>query len=84
MGMCCVGTSGEPTDQGTCLEIGGDYYDDPGQSCLSGGLCAFLSALNEYLHEQYGEDPIVLLAAGGTYTSLYDLRDEVLAKSDVG
>ncbi len=80
MGVCCCGTSGEPSDRRTCEEIGCDYYEDPTTSCT----CALTVLLTEYLTTQSREDPVILLAAGGTYTSLYDLRDQILAKSRLG
>lgn len=82
MGMCCCGSSGEPSDPGSCSEIGCDYFDDSSSSCIEG--CAFLSLLADYLATESNNDSVIQLAAGGTFTALYDLRDELLVRSSLG
>src|SRR6266852_4406428 len=79
MGICCVGSSCEPSDQLDCDMLHGEYRDDhPSRGC------AFLTALSDYLHNTCAADPIILLAAGGTYSAIYDLRDVILSKSPLG
>lgn len=80
MGTCCVGSSCEPSDQLDCDTIRGDYSPD---NTTSKG-CAFLTALSDYLHNRCAADPIILLAAGGTFSAIYDLRDVILSKSPLG
>jgi hypothetical protein len=85
MGMCCCGSDGEPSDERTCKQIGCDYYEDPATSCLApDGLCALPAAVATHLDREGRGDPVVLLASGGTFRALYDLRDVVLRKSDLG
>jgi hypothetical protein len=84
MGVCCCGSSGEPSDRQSCSDIGCDYYEDPNTSCIGAAACGVLTALAEFLATEYENDPIVLLAAGGTYTTLLDLGDVVLKRSSLG
>lgn len=82
MGMCCCGSDGEPSDERTCKQIGCDYYEDPATSCLA--PCPLPAAIATHLDREGSGDPVVLLASGGTFRALYDLRDVVLRQSDLG
>lgn len=82
MGLCCAGSQGEPSDADTCRRIGGDYHEKSTESCIS--TCAFLGALHDYVDKTTNSDPVVLLAMGGTYSTLYDFRDHVLKRCEVG
>lgn len=77
MGECCVGSRCEPSDRETCEEIGGHYREEP-ETCFG------LRALTNYLATTSNGDPVTLLAAGGTYDGLYDIRDVILVNSRFG
>ena len=87
MGICCCGSDGVPSTREDCAEIGCTYFEDSEVApCLSsnGGPCALLSALHDHVAAKSGTDPVVMLAAGGTFTALQDLRDEILDRSRFG
>jgi hypothetical protein len=79
-GVCCVGSTCQPSTAGECQQIGGDYK--PGGA--SGGVCFVTQVIIDYLDEEHGHDGVVRLMAGGTYSLLYEARDEILRKSDIG
>lgn len=85
MGRCCVGSSGSPGDEGTCSELGGEYYPDDSHNCLGGGggICFMTTVMVEQIGEET-EDPLMLAATAGTFSALEELRDHVLRPSTIG
>jgi hypothetical protein len=73
---CCVGTSCEPGDPGTCTSIHGDCRDDPGGCFTRSFLDAILADIGDHL--------LAPLIAGGTYSRVQDLRDRILVNSPLG
>jgi hypothetical protein len=82
--ICCSDdgqliSAGGPSE---CRIAGGTWYTDR-ENCPR-KICAFLGLLNQVLAERSRNDPVLRLAASGTFASLYDLRDRVLEASGLG
>lgn len=78
-GLCCIGTSCQPADKEACREWGGKFIEKDDDD---DGICLTTMALNHYLFRV--RDPVLLLYAGGTYNSLYEVKDRVLENSPLG
>lgn len=72
---CCIGSSCEPTDEKTCLEI-------DGKCAKPIGGCFAQSVLYEYLERV--KDPVLLLFAGGTFNDLEEVRERLLTSTKLG
>ncbi len=82
-GLCCCGVDPEPYLREECAEAGCTFHENSKRApCF--GNCALLTALHDNLAAKSGNDPVVMLAAGGTFTELQNLRDEVLERSRFG
>jgi hypothetical protein len=83
MAVCCKDGQIIPAvGSADCERSGGTWYED--FDTCPGRPCAFLGALNKYLTNASNGDPVQSLAATGTFSSLYELRDEILAQSGLG
>jgi hypothetical protein len=78
-GVCCAGSTCEPSDPESCAQIGGDY-----KSSAPSGACFVTRIILDYLDEEHAHDSVVRQMAGGTYSLLYDARDQVLMKCTIG
>jgi hypothetical protein len=78
-GVCCFGSTCEPSDPATCQQAGGDY-----NRSSPTGVCFITQIIQDYLKEEHAHDGVVWLLAGGTYSLLYEARDRILEKWAVG
>jgi hypothetical protein len=79
-GVCCFGTTCEPSDRATCQQAGGDFN----RPSPVGGVCFITQTILDYLNEEHGNDLVVQLMAGGTYSLLFEARDQILNKWELG
>lgn len=73
---CCVGSSCEPADPGTCGELSGE--------CKRGNEGCFVTRLMDRVLDSIGDSVLARLIAGGTYSRVKDFRDRILVNSRVG
>src|SRR5688572_29760830 len=79
---CCFDRRGEPNnlDRDQC-HLAGDTWQERSK-CE--GNCTVVGALAYFLQETYAHDSMALLAARGTFHTVYDVRDNVLATTPIG
>jgi len=84
MPVCCCDGEAYASGPQTCAELGQDcrFYFDLNQCPKR--LCSFLGLLTEFLGEESRNNEVILSASSGTFASLYELRDELLPRSQLG
>lgn len=77
IGLCCAGSSCEPSDEGSCNAVGGNWTPPPDD----GDSCSCEEIIRSYINGELGGEPLVALLAGGTYSLMRAARDEIVRKS---
>lgn len=77
-GLCCVGSTCEPSDLGSCNQIGGNWTPPPEPE--DDGWCFATRVIRDYLGDDLHDDAIAVLLSGGTYALLKDARDVILRR----